>query len=252
MPSVSRQSWGTRSAGAFGQPCTSSSTAALLNPCRCTVATGCTARKSASMARSRCAGGTSVSMNMPTIAELGVVGAPQHVAQQQQRRLVGRVQIVDHQQDGAAGRQLVQRRRHRLEEAEALAFGITALLLDARRVLTEAQDEPGELGELPVGHARNPVRREGLEVAPECLGEGLERRHRILVAAAPQHQCALRFDGVGQLGHQSRLPDARVAVDQQEPPAPRRTDVHQSRRSADSRARPTSGPSCWDAGTRTW
>jgi hypothetical protein len=39
------------------------------------------------MARSRCAAG----------AELGVVDAPQHVAEQQQGRLVCRVQVVDHQ-----------------------------------------------------------------------------------------------------------------------------------------------------------
>ena len=38
----------------------------------------------------------------PDDAELGVVGAPQDVAEQQQSRLVGGVQVVDHQQDGAA------------------------------------------------------------------------------------------------------------------------------------------------------
>jgi hypothetical protein len=128
------------------------------------------------------------------------------------------VQVVDHQQDGASGRQLVERRHHRLEETEALSFGIATLLLGYGRVLAQAQDQSGELGQLPVRHARNAVRRERLEVTPQRLREGLERRHRILVAAAPQHQRAVRLDGVRQVDHEPRLPDARVTVYQQEPP----------------------------------
>ena len=45
--------------------------------------------------------------------------------------------------------------------------------------------------------------------------------------------------------------DARVTVDQEEAPGAAATDVDQSQE-RDSLARPTRGPSRWDAGTRTW
>ena len=169
----------------------------------------------------------------PDDAQRAVVGSAQHMAEQQQGRLVGGVQVVDHQQDGAAACELVERRGHRLEEAEPLALRVAARILNGRGILAQAQDQPGELAELPVGHVRNPVRREGLEVPPERLRERLERCDGILVAAAPQDQTAAPLDGARQLGHQTCLADARIAVDQQQTPHPladRRPPVTQQRR----------------------
>ena len=173
-------------------------------------------------------------------AELTGFGAPQQVAKQEQGGLIGGVQVVDHEQDGPAHGQLVERCRHRLEEAEPIAVGFAALVLEHRRVLSQAQDQPGELGELPVRHARDPVRRQRLEVPPECLCEGLERGHRVLVAAAPQDQGPFRFDGTRQLRHQSGLADARVAVDEEEAPGALCPPTSTTRADApDSRDRPT-------------
>ncbi len=152
----------------------------------------------------------------PDDAELDLFDVPQHVAHQQERRLVGPVQVVDDQQQRAVGRKLAQRRRDRFEEAEAAVLGVAGVPLEGLCVVAQPEDEAGELRELPHGHARDPVGRLGMEVAPQRLGEGLERRDRILVTASPQHQRALVLDRAGQRADETRLPDARIAVDEQE------------------------------------
>src|SRR6185437_7210834 len=78
------------------------------------------------------------------------------------------------------------------------------------------ENETGELRQLPIGHARDPVRRFGVEVAAQSLGEGLERSHRILVTTAPQDQRAFDLDGASQFADQARLADARVTFDEKE------------------------------------
>ena len=81
-----------------------------------------------------------------------VVGASQDVAQQQQRRRVRPVQVVDDQQGWSGARKVVQRGRDCFEESEAAALCVAAARLERRRVLIQAGHEPGQLCELPVRH----------------------------------------------------------------------------------------------------
>ena len=164
----------------------------------------------------------------PDDPDLGVVGPPQDVAEQQQGWLVGRMQVVDHEEDRAARGELVERRRHRLEEAEAFALGLAAILFGQGHVVPQPQHEPGKLGELPIRHARDVVRRERLEVAPQRFGEGLERRHRVLVAATPKDQRPVAVHCARQLRHQARLPMPASPSTRSSRPVPSRTAVHQA------------------------
>ena len=75
--------------------------------------------------------------------------------------------------------------------------------VEGRGVFAEAEDETGELLELPVGHPGDPVRRLGVEVSAERLGEGLERRHRFLVATTPEDERAFVLHGARQVAHRA-------------------------------------------------
>ncbi len=138
------------------------------------------------------------------------------VAQQEQRRLVGPVQVVEDHEDRAPGRHLVQGRRHGLEEAEAVAVGLAAGQDPVDGVLGQPEYEARQLGQAPLGDEQNLVGGERTEVAPQRLGEGLERGDGVLVTASGEHQGACPVGGADELGHQARLSDSRLAADQEE------------------------------------
>ena len=187
----------------------------------------------------------------PDHPQLRRVDVAQHVTEKEEGRLVGPVQLVDDEEDGPARRHLVQRRRHRLEEAEAFALGVSRFLLEWRRVFPQAQHEPRQLGQLPVGHVADAVGRERLEVTAECLGEGLERGHRVLVAAPPQDQRAVALGGGANSATSRVFPmPASPSTSKNRPlTAPHCGPPVLELRP--SRSRPISGPSFGEVGTRT-
>ncbi len=118
-------------------------------------------------------------------------------------------------------RELAQGRGHRLEEPEAVVLRVARVLFEGRGVFTQTEDEAGELGELPVGHPRDPIGRLGVEVPAERLGEGLKRRHRLLVTTAPQDERALALHGTGELARRGAvLPMPGSPSTRRSPPSP--------------------------------
>ena len=143
---------------------------------------------------------------------------PHEVAQQLQRRAVGPLQVVEHEQQRRAGGDLRQQRGEGVEQA---------LALDARLGLDRRgrPDGRAELGQQrgEVGRARaEPLRGAGQRGAARPAAQHLE--HRLvgagagLVEAAEQHDRAVAVDGAGELRGEPRLADPRVAGEQDEPP----------------------------------
>ena len=205
-----------------------------LRPCRCTVSTGTTARRSASIERSRWSGGTSVSMYIPTIPSLGGVDAPQHVAQQEQGRLVGPVEVVDDQQHGAARRQFVQRgRRPPRRSGSARSRGRRLPPRAAVRTRAGAATRRESSASCQSGICEIRSAESDWKYRPSASAKGWNGVTGSLVTAAPEHQRTFLLNGARQLDHQPRLPDAGLAVDEQQAPvavAHRRPPVAQQAR----------------------
>ena len=139
-----------------------------------------------------------------------VLGA-QDVAQELERRTVGPVQVVEHEQDRRAGSGVAQEPRDGLEHEVAPCLGI--LRRRARRGIAL---EPGDqLREL---------RRAGGAGVADVVAEGFDERlvgEQRLLRAAPVEHGALGVRGPRELGGQARLADPGRAGEHHEA-APRR------------------------------
>ena len=114
------------------------------------------------------------------------------------------MQILDHEQHGAAAGGMADRRRHRLEQPVA---GVLRPPLRRLRLRAELRQQAGELGEHPVGQ------RGGGGVRPQRLGERRERDPAVLDAAPGEHRRAGAVELAPELGQQARLARAGLAGD---------------------------------------
>ena len=162
------------------------------------------------------------------VVDLGVaVGAEEHraprlrrphqVAHQLQRRAVGPLQVVEHEQQRGAGGDLGQQRGQGVEQPLALDPGL-GLDRGPPRGRSELRQQRRE-----VGRARaEPLRRAGQRGAARPAAQHLE--HRLvgagarLVEAPEQDDRAVAMDRARELGGQARLADPRLAGEQDEAP----------------------------------
>ncbi len=159
---------------------------------------------------------------------------PRHEGQQQQRGLVGGLQVVDHDEQGALGAQRAQEQRDGVEQGEARAVGLQGLgdlgQVEALAHLGGEAADPAGAGTQPpaqlvVGGARgqladhlHPGPEGGRAAAvpaagpddarpgaPRLLAEGLgQARLADPGLAGEQHEAAPARGGVGQRGSQVR------------------------------------------------
>ncbi len=134
------------------------------------------------------------------------------VAQQQQRRAVGPVQVVEHQEHGLPGRRARQQRCRRLEQAVALASRVARRgRAERRQPVGLVGDEAAELGGERQGAQL--LARAVSQVRPQRLGERLVRRDRVLVGAAVEDGRPALVSRARELGRQAGLADPRLPGD---------------------------------------
>ena len=141
--------------------------------------------------------------------------------QQQRRRLVRPVQVLEHQHDRPRSRRVREQGAGGLEQAEALALRVAAGRRgEVREPPRELGNEPRELAPERADLAAQHLRRHRRGVPAERLDERLVGDQHLLVTAAEEHRRALLVSGAGELARQPRLADARLAGDQREPARP--------------------------------
>ena len=141
----------------------------------------------------------------------------QHVTQQQQREVVGPVQVVQHDQHGRRCAGGLKQRAGGLEHTQPLD-----LRLCGSRLGNAAGQASRELGHQPNQVARTRTQLDpqlgadwaGRDVGAKRLRERLSRRGQAVVAAPVQHHALPRASVPGELSRQPRLADARLAADQ--------------------------------------
>ena len=143
----------------------------------------------------------------------------QHVAEQQQRRLVGPVHVVEHEDHRVGLRHLGEEVAHSFEEP--VAFGL--------RIGRHRRGQPGNARREIGQHARQ-LAAERAELCAQSLhghtrrvvtqrfGERLERRAELLVAATPQDRRAGLVRVAHELADETRLADAGLARHQHRAP----------------------------------
>ena len=194
---------------------------------------------SASVVLSGSAGVGSTSRQAPTISTRLWAELAGHELQQQQRRLVRRVQVVEHQHERLRVRDALQERGQGVEQPEARALGL------GRRRRRQVGDDVAQLRQ-QLGE----VRRPGPELRPQRGGlgradVGAQRLHPRpvggraagLPAAADEHQRAARSRPRGELLGQPALADARLADEQEQAPAAGEGIVERRRSAPPARAR---------------
>ena len=151
--------------------------------------------------------------------EIRVAG---QVANQQQRRLVGPVQIVEHEQDRRRGTQLGQEQRDRFEHAEPHRLRVApARSDDTRNPVAQFRHQRAELGRAPAQPVLDRVGGQRVQVGAQCLRDRLVRPQCLLVAAPEQHRAAALVGGGGELGREPRLADPGLTTDQHQARAER-------------------------------
>ena len=141
-----------------------------------------------------------------------VVGGARQVAQEQQRRAVGPLQVVEHDQHRHRRRDLGQQPGHRLEQPVAVGLGVAGI---GRGQLGHAAaqlgDEPAQLGAVLPGDDAQLLQRRAEHVVAQRLQERLVGHEGLLGRAAGEHDRPGGERAHGGLGQQPRLADPRVA-----------------------------------------
>jgi hypothetical protein len=132
------------------------------------------------------------------------LGANQ-VAQQEQGRGGGPVEVVEHKQRPAGD---LEQGADRLEEREPLRLGVAQGRL-AKRL--ELGQESAKLGSERSEFGREAVPSERAGVGAERLDERLVGRGEALITAPVEHEHPGCLDGAGQLRGEPGLADARLA-----------------------------------------
>ena len=154
-------------------------------------------------------------------AEGRLMRRTEQVPQQQQRRPIRPMQILEHEQQRPGVGDSRDQRRHGLEQpvASSLWMGLGRV----RRERDPPAERRHELRQLP--HAVD-VCQLGLEhverrfsrIPLECFDEGLLRNKRLLIAASEQDG-RIRLEGASELHDQPGLANAWFAGDQRQLPA---------------------------------
>ena len=176
----------------------------------------------------------------------GLIAGTRDVTQEQQRRGVRPVKVIEHEDQRLRVRDLAQQRRDRVEQTEPLALGV----LDARAggrlrsLRGELGQEPGKRRAVwPDLQAQLFERRLG-DVVAQGLYERLIGDQRLLVTAPQQDRRAVRVGGAAELRRQPRLADPRLADQHRDAPAsitrvlPVGRQLLERRVAADQRRRP--------------
>ena len=155
-----------------------------------------------------------------------------------QRRLVGPVEVFEHEHDRVSGSESIEDREHLLEEAQAVV-GPTVLVARYRRVRGQLGDEPGQLAQSDVElRARDLGRDRAQRVDERKVREpGADE----LDGTSPQHARAARAWVLCELGDEPRLADPGRARDQHGAAVtvPRRVErPHESRQLVDAAREP--------------
>ena len=146
-------------------------------------------------------------------------------AEQEQRRLVGAVQVVEDQHEWAGRRRGPQERRDGIEELKARGVGLARsdvrdggrAQLGGHEIRDEAREPRGRLGAEPGdGDGDLPLDR---QAAQDAQPRPVRRRAAAVPRATPQDERA-GLDGFSaELVGEGRLADARVAGDHEQPAA---------------------------------
>ncbi len=148
------------------------------------------------------------------------VRRPRQVPQQQQRRPVGPLQVVEHEQHRGRTRQVRQQPDDGLEQPVALGLG---LVLGRRRQVGHAPaqlgDEPRELGPVLAGVRAQIGEQSVQRPMPKRLQERLIRHHGLARRAPREHDRARAVNPLRELGDQRRFADPGVAGEQHDPSA---------------------------------
>ena len=147
------------------------------------------------------------------------------MAQQQQRRPVGPLEVVEHEQHRRRPRELDEQPHHRLEQPVALGLGL--VLWRWRKIggaPAQLGDQPRELRPV-LARARPQVGERGVQgPVPEGLEERLVGNDGLARRAPREHDRARVVDAPRELGRERGLADPRVAGEQHDP-ATRRLGV---------------------------
>ena len=137
------------------------------------------------------------------------LGGPNEVANQQQSRLLGPLEVVEHEHDPGRRRQGAEPGTHRVKEPVSLGLGIRLQRrIEAGNGQGQVGDEADEFsGVAPPGRSTRAARHELLE----GLDEGLVPHTDVLVAAAEEDHPTLVVGVAGHLGGKSGFADARLA-----------------------------------------
>ena len=151
----------------------------------------------------------------------GRAGGSRQMAQEQKRRPVGPLEVVQHQQHGRRARQLGEQPEDRLEQPVALGLG----LVQGRR--REVGGAPAQLGDQPrqlravlARHRPQVAERRVQRPVPERLEDRLVGHNGLARRAPREHDRAGLVHPARELGGQRALPDAGVAGQQYEPARP--------------------------------
>ena len=145
------------------------------------------------------------------------------VAQGEQRRAVGPVQILEHEHDRPLLGGSAQQRADRLEEPVARALGIPRQGLGERgHALGQLRHDAAKLAADELGLARQHVRRAGSDVLAQGLDERLVGQQPLRVAATEQDDRAIAVRVARELRREPALADAGLAAQRDHMPRARR------------------------------
>ena len=152
--------------------------------------------------------------------QAGVGGGPPEVAQEQERRMVGPVPVLEDEQDG----RMPAGRDQELDDRRVQPVALRVLV--GRDGVGEVADTGGEVRQQPLelAAARPEVGAEAGRIdrasqPVERLGERPVRRRHDGVAGPVEDERAAGRGLVGELAHQPALPRAGLAGDERDPPA---------------------------------
>ena len=144
------------------------------------------------------------------------------MAHEQQRRLVGPLQVVEHERHRLDARDARHEHGHRLEQAVTLRLGLALQRCgEVGHALGEQRDEPGELAAEALELRAQRGARRRRDVVVERLDERLVRHQHLLVAPAVEHGRAVGVQPAGQLTRELGLADAGLTRHEQRPASAR-------------------------------
>ncbi len=136
------------------------------------------------------------------------------MSQQQERRLVGPLQVVEHEDGGRAGRRRSKQRGHCGEQRPSVGLEIgRRRRVHAGHPVRHGGHQPGQVRQLAAAHRLQCGLREVRDEVTEGFDPHAVRHGAVLVAPPEQHGRAACVRGASDLGRKRGLADARLAGD---------------------------------------